>query len=293
MKGVLKYNEPLAQYTSWHIGGVAEKYFRATSIEDIAELLASLPRDEPLIWLGLGSNVLVPDEGIKGTVIHTLGAGGDITILENFSSSGSKMVRVEAGIPCAKLSKFCVQNNLKGGEFFAGIPGTIGGALAMNAGAFGGETWQKVKELEVINRQGRRQFRKVGEYQISYRSVQSPYQEEWFVAGIFEFEQGHSEEASQQVKELLRKRNLTQPIGVFSCGSVFKNPPNDYAGRLIEASQLKGCRIGDAQVSPKHANFILNLGHASSHDIVQLIHHLQKTVLEDHKIALQTEVRIL
>jgi len=278
----------MASYTSWHIGGNADKYYRPSSIEDLAEFLSTLSSEEPITCLGLGSNVLIDDAGIRGVVIHTLLPKGE----EGLSLVEPTVLRVEAGIPCAKVAKFCVKNGLVGGEFFAGIPGTIGGALFMNAGAFGSETWKHVKSVEVINRYGEQSVRLPKDYKIGYRSAVGP-KEEWFIAGHFQFEAGDPEITSSKIKELLRQRNASQPIGVFSCGSVFKNPPNDYAGRLIEASKLKGFSIGGAQVSLKHANFIVNLGNARSLDVSQLIEHIQGVVWADHQVKLYPEVKKL
>jgi len=305
MRGLLKFNEPLLPYTSWRIGGTADKYYRPVDAEDLAEFLATLSPDEPVTWLGLGSNVLISDEGIRGTVIHTLtttgsanGNGGvpskmsAISIVAQRCNENYKVVRVEAGLPCAKLAKFCVKHGLLGGEFFAGIPGTVGGALAMNAGAFGNETWQHLVLVEAINRQGECIFRLPSQYQIGYRTVVGP-KDEWFVAGHFQFSCGEADVASTKIKALLSQRNALQPIGTFSCGSVFKNPEGCYAGQLIEKSKLKGFRVGDAEVSSKHANFILNLGKACSSDIIRLIEHIQEIVLKDHQIHLQPEVRLL
>lgn len=297
MKGILKFNEPLAQYTSWHIGGPADKYYRPADTEDLIKFLATLGSDEPITWLGLGSNVLINDAGIRGAVIHTLApAGSDgITIIEQ--NKEKVLIRVEMGVTCAKLAKYCAKEGLLGSEFFAGIPGTVGGALAMNAGAWDGETWQVVKQVEVINRNGERKTRVLEEYKIGYRTVQKLEKiepmEEWFFAGVFEFEKGDPTLASKKIKMLLQERTAKQPIGVFSCGSVFKNPERDHAGRLIETSGLKGFTIGGAQVSPKHANFILNLGHARAQDVLQLIEHIQSVVLKDHQVSLEPEVRML
>lgn len=294
----IKYNEPLAQHTSWHIGGFAERYYRPNHISDLLEFLKTLPEDEPLTWLGLGSNVLINDAGIKGTVIHTLGMGEKKPSLAEEDSieedkKNTVLIRAEVGIPCAKLAKFCIQQGLKGGEFFAGIPGTVGGALAMNAGAFGGETWNVVEKVEVVNRKGEPNIRFPQEYEIAYRTVRSPKAEEWFLAGYFRFEKGDASIAEEAVKQLLRKRSASQPIGVFSCGSVFKNPPHDFAARLIEASGLKGYSINDAEISTKHANFIINRGKARAEDILNLIRHITETVWEKHQVRLQCEVRLL
>lgn len=301
MRGVLKFNEPLAPYTSWRIGGPADKYYRPADSDDLAEFLAALPPEEPVTWLGLGSNVLIHDKGIRGTVIHTLSTTAEamstssvnaITEVMPCSSVEHKVLRVQAGLPCAKLAKYCAKHGLLGAEFFAGIPGTLGGALAMNAGAFGSETWRHLVLVEVINRQGERIFRLPSQYQIGYRSVIGP-KDEWFIAGHFQFSYGEGQEISSKIKGLLAQRNATQPIGTFSCGSVFKNPEGHYAGELIEKSQLKDFKIGDAQISSKHANFILNLGKASASDILQLIEHVQQTVLRDHQVQLHPEVRLL
>lgn len=289
MKGVLRLNEPLAPYTAWHIGGQAERYYRPTDVSDLITFLSSLSPEEPLTWLGLGSNVLIADEGIKGTVIHTLGMEAnepEILSMDPIS------IRVPSGLPCAKLAKFCAKQGIVHAEFFAGIPGTIGGALTMNAGAFGGETWSFVEKVEVINRFGERCFRFPKEYQISYRHVKLPA-EEWFIAGYFRFEKGDAIEASNQIKQLLRRRSDTQPIGVFSCGSVFKNPQPHFAAKLIESANLKGYRVGDIEVSPKHANFIINHGKGKAKEVLEVIHHIQETVWKNHQIRLEPEVRLL
>jgi len=310
MTSTLKFNEPLAQHTSWHIGGQASRYFRPKTIDDLLKFLPTLPPDEPLIWLGLGSNVLISDEGVSGTVIHTLGMGeGNPSIVSEGSQisehaqahekvqgrdreTESVIVRAEAGLPCAKLAKFCVKHGLQGGEFFAGIPGTVGGALAMNAGAFGGETWTVVEKVEVVNRKGQRILRSPKEYKIGYRTVEGPL-DEWFIVGYFRFNRGDAGKASEHIKQLLRRRNETQPIGVFSCGSVFTNPQNDHAGRLIESLNLKGYRIGGAEISPKHANFIINHGDATAKDVLNLIQFVSEKVWEVHGVRLKTEVRLL
>lgn len=289
MKGELKYQEPLASHTSWHIGGKVDRYFKPFDINDLKEFLKTVSQDEAITWLGLGSNVLVADEGLKGTVIHTQGTLGELQLIEE------DIVYAEAGVPCAKVAKFCAKHGLTGGEFFAGIPGTVGGALAMNAGAFGGETWAQVIKVDIINRKGDLITRMPLEYNISYRTVKGPieFNQEWFIAGYFQFKKGDALETNLKIKQLLKKRNETQPIGVFSCGSVFKNPPGNHAARLIESSGLKGYQIGNAQISPKHANFIINLGNARAEDVLQLINHIKETVWNDHQVRLCTEVRLL
>jgi UDP-N-acetylmuramate dehydrogenase len=182
--------------------------------------------------------------------------------------------------------------NLVGGEFLAGIPGTLGGALAMNAGAFGGETWSLVRRVETIDRRGVRRWRAPADFQVGYRQVRGPAGE-WFVTAELQLQAGDGEAGLQRVKELLERRNATQPIGLPSCGSVFRNPPGDHAARLIEACGLKGTRRGGACVSAKHANFIINEGTASAADIEDLIRYVAETVERMQGVCLVPEVHVV
>ena len=249
-------------------------------------MLASLPADEKILWIGLGSNTLVRDAGFNGTVIALQRVLNELKRLDN------NRVYAGAGVTGSKLARFCAKENLVGAGFFAGIPGLVGGALAMNAGAFGGETWQHVVSVETIDRKGQRHKRNADDYEVGYRSVKGPT-DEWFTAAIFQFEQGDSSKAARDIKQLLAKRAETRPMGAASCGSVFTNPENDNAARLIEACGLKGCRIGGAVVSEKHANFIINDNNASAEDIEALIKHVQKAVFEQQGVELHTEVKIV
>jgi UDP-N-acetylmuramate dehydrogenase len=275
----------MSQHTSWHVGGPADFFFTPRDVSDLTAFVRQLPPEVPLLWIGLGSNLLVRDGGFRGAVISTHGALG---ALERLSAS---RIQVEAGVPCARIARQCVKWGLGPAEFFAGIPGTLGGALAMNAGAWGGETWRHVVEVAVLDRRGIRHVRKPAEYEIGYRRVAGPA-DEWFIGAQLEFERkpGVNTEA---IRELLDKRKKTQPIGEWSCGSVFTNPPGDHAARLIESAGLKGFRIGEASVSEKHANFIINHGTARAADIEALIVHVQRTVARAHGIELATEVRIV
>jgi UDP-N-acetylmuramate dehydrogenase len=286
IRGILRQNEPLARYTSWHVGGNARQTFRPADLSDLQLFLSTLPLEEPLIWLGLGSNVLIRDGGINGTVIMTQGRLNQLAHLPDLT------VRAEAGITCAKMAKFCAKLGFSEAAFFAGVPGTVGGALRMNAGAFGGETWRYVKAVETIDRKGQIHLRTPQEFQVSYRTVVHPA-DEWFAAGHFAFPQGDVDTAHQAIRELLAKRGASQPIGEFNCGSVFRNPQGGYAARLIESSGLKGFRLGDARVSEKHANFIINSGKATAADIEKLIQLVQQKVQEQHGVQLQTEVHII
>jgi UDP-N-acetylmuramate dehydrogenase len=282
-KGTLLNNEPLAKYTSWRVGGPAQHLYIPENKADLIEFIANLPAGEPLYWLGLGSNLLVRDGGIRGTVINTRGR------LKEMYLADSERVYVEAGVPCAHVARFCADLGLTGAEFLAGIPGTMGGALKMNAGAFGGETWSIVEKVEMINPRGEVINRDHHEFEVAYRSVKG-LADEWFLSAQLKLNKGNSEASQQHIKALLEKRNASQPTNKPTCGSVFKNPPGDYAARLIEACGLKGFAIGGAVVSEKHANFIENRGDASSEDIEALIEHIQTQVQTQFGISLQTEV---
>ena len=284
IKGEIRYDESMVNHTSWRAGGSADRYCLPADIDDLSLLLKSLPGNENLLWMGLGSNTLVRDGGFRGTVIATQG------VMAQLERRGNDCVYVGAGVPSAKLARFCAHENLSGAEFFAGIPGLVGGALAMNAGAFGGETWRHVVSVETINRQGEINQRIPDDYRIAYRSVEG-HKDEWFVSAVLEFDAGTNE--SINIKELLAKRAETQPTGTANCGSVFRNPENDYAARLIEQCNLKGKRIGGAVVSEKHANFIINDQQATASDIESLINLVKKTVLEQIGVELQTEVKIV
>jgi UDP-N-acetylmuramate dehydrogenase len=279
------HDVPMSKHTSWHVGGPADLFFTPRDTMDLASFLRQLPAGVPLMWVGLGSNLLVRDGGIRGAVISTHGALGAL------ERKRANLIRAEAGVPCARIARQCVKWGLGPAEFFAGIPGTLGGALAMNAGAWGEETWPHVVEVEVLDRHGTRHVRVPGDYEIGYRSVKGPANE-WFIGAQLTFERkaGLNTDA---IRDLLDKRRESQPIGEWSCGSVFTNPPGEHAARLIETADLKGFRIGDASVSPKHANFIINHGAARARDIEALIEHVQRTVLTVHGISLHTEVRIV
>lgn len=286
-QGSLLFNELMAHYTTWRVGGLAQSMYKPAGIADLALFLKHCPATEPLLWLGLGSNSLIKDKGFAGTVILTQGCLNEISVLTE------SLVRVEAGVSCAKMARFCARNNLSGGEFWAGIPGTMGGALRMNAGCFNGETWQYVVEVETMTRTGEIRRRKPDEFDIAYRHV-AGLGDEWFVAATCQLVPGDKDISLQLIKELLAHRAATQPTSEYNCGSVFRNPPGNYAARLIESCGLKGTRIGGAGVSEKHANFIINHdGTASASDIESLIQHVQKTVYEQTGTQLIREVHII
>ena len=282
----VRRDEPLSRHTSWHVGGPAEVFFNPRDREDLAAFLRAVPAEVPIHWIGLGSNLLVRDGGLRGIVIST---HGTLDSLERLSETS---VRSEAGAACARIARQCIKWGLGPAEFFAGIPGTLGGALAMNAGAFGGETWAHVRTVETIDRRGRVRRREAAEYRVSYREVIPPEADEWFLAAELVFERRPGAHAGE-VQKLLAQRKASQPIGEWSCGSVFTNPPGDHAARLIEAAGLKGFRIGDASVSQKHANFFINHGQARAEDLERLIGHVRDTVARVHGVSLHPEVRIV
>jgi len=287
-RGTLLLNEPLGRYTSWRVGGPAARLYRPADQQDLAQFLADLDADEPLFWLGLGSNLLISDAGFPGTVIHTQGCLGAIARLPG--AAADNQIGVEAGASCAKVARFASRLGLVGAEFLAGIPGTMGGALAMNAGAWGGETWPLVQRVRTISRHGEIRERDPSEFKVGYRQVSGP-EGEWFLGADLALEQGDTEAAQARIRELLARRAATQPTGLPSCGSVFRNPPGDHAARLIEAVGLKGHRLGGAEVSVKHANFIINLGDATANEIACLIDLVQDQVERHSGIRLQPEVR--
>jgi len=285
-QGDLRHNENLEKYTVWSIGGPADSFYKPAGLDDLCLFLADLAVDEPLLWLGLGSNILVRDGGIRGTVILTAGC---LNRIEKMDSNG---IFAQAGVACAKVAKFCARNQLGGCEFFAGIPGTLGGALAMNAGAFGGETYEHVSRVETLGRDGVRRWRPGNTFNPGYRHVELP-RDEWFIAAEFRLSAQPRPDTETRIRGLLRRRAETQPTGLRTCGSVFRNPPGDHAARLIESAGLKGHRIGDAQVSEKHANFIINCGGARAADVEALIDTIQHRVEACHGVRLQPEVCIV
>lgn len=283
--GTLLENEPMARYTSWRVGGPADRMYVPTGLEDLAAFLHTLEGSEPVYFIGLGSNLLVRDGGLHGTVVLLHGALNDLGMVQGH-------IYAEAGVTCAKLAKFSAKNHLHGAEFMAGIPGTVGGALAMNAGCHGAETWDLVDRVMTVDRKGVIHTRHKSEFKPSYRHVEMPASE-WFLAAWFALPEGAATDAEKKIKQLLARRLATQPLNLPNAGSVFRNPPGDFAARLIEACGLKGHTVGGAQVSEKHANFIVNLGDATAADIETMIAHVHDTVLRVQGVDLQREVRII
>jgi UDP-N-acetylmuramate dehydrogenase len=292
LRGVLRAAEPMAGHVSWRAGGRAARYYAPADLEDLQTFLAQLPPREPVLFVGLGSNLLVRDGGFAGTVVLTHAAG-----LHPRMPAGK--LYADAGVAAPKVARFAARHDLAHAEFLAGIPGTIGGALAMNAGCYGGETWDLVERAVTIDRQGRLRTRARAEFELGYRHCalrdgRRLGEDEWFTGAWFALQPGDGEVSRGRIRELLVRRIASQPLSLPNAGSVFRNPPGDHAARLIEASGLKGLARGGARVSEMHANFIVNPGRqASAADIEWLIGEVRQRVAERTSIELVPEVRIV
>ena len=286
LRGAVRFDEPMARHCSWRVGGRAACSVAPADVADLLSLLRGSPSTEPLTWIGLGSNTLVRDGGLPGVVVFTHPG------LTKLALETDGAVTAEAGVPCAKVAKLAETHGLRSAGFLSGIPGSIGGALAMNAGAFGSAVWEFVEALETVNREGALHTRAPAEYQVAYRAVSGPANE-WFLRCRLRFGPTAANADTRSHKALLEQRNASQPIGAASCGSVFKNPPGDFAGRLIEATGLKGFRHGGCVVSDKHANFIINDGGATATELEELIGLLRDQVAQKFNVLLEPEVRIV
>ncbi len=294
LRGTLRNDVDMSRYTSWRAGGHVKRIYQPADLVDLLQFLQTLAADEPLLPVGLGSNLLVRDGGFRGTVLLMHAA------LSELKLEADGTIYAQAGVPGAKLARFAAKHNLVGGEFFAGIPGTVGGMLTMNAGCYGSETWGVVDSVQVIDYIQEIKLYSASDYEISYRHQQRKVGEvgvtdssEIFVGAWFRLERGDGEVSRQEIKSLLNKRIASQPLNLPNAGSVFRNPPGDHAARLIEMCGLKGKTTGGAQVSKKHANFIVNLGNATAADIENLINEIRMTVLQKTGIELHPEVRII
>jgi UDP-N-acetylmuramate dehydrogenase len=279
-----RHDVSLAPHTAWRVGGVARRLCTVRTREEFLGALADLAPEEPLLVLGLGSNLLVRDGGFGGAVIVTRG-------MKALAREGTK-VTAEAGVPCPSLARRLVPWGLAGGEFLAGIPGTVGGALRMNAGCFGSETWAWVEEVETVDRSGTLRRRRAAEVATGYRSV-GVDESEYFLGANFVFDRGPSEAVRARLETFLARRRESQPLTEPNAGSVFLNPPGDHAGRLIEEAGLKGRAVGGARVSERHANFIVTRRGARAQDVEDLIRLVQETVFARSGVRLVTEVRMV
>ena len=291
LRGEERRREPMARHTSWRAGGAAERSYAPADLDDLVAFLRGLPPSEPLHMVGLGSNLLVRDGGLSGTVIFTHWA------LRGLRVAAPGRIYAEAGVASPKVARFAALHELAGAEFLAGIPGTVGGALAMNAGCYGGETWNIVANVTTVDRAGKLRTRTTDDYEVGYRHVRlkggSHPSEEWFVGATLALPRGSAAESRARITDLLKQRIATQPLGEPNAGSVFRNPRGNYAARLIEACGLKGRAVGGAEISRKHANFIVNRGDARAADIEALIQLAERSVKEKFGVALEREVRIV
>ena len=296
LRGRWRENFPMSKLSTWRVGGPARVVFEPADLADLKAFLAARARRSPrpeMLFVGHGSNLLVRDGGFPGVVVRA--APG----LSGLRAEPDGGVYAEAGVACAKVARFCARRNLAEAEFLAGIPGAVGGALAMNAGCHGGEIWSFVRRVLVVDENGESVLQP-GDFSVRYREVRfknsrtgtgektSPF----FAAAWLKFPPGDAKTARAKLDALLQKRRETQPLDSPSAGSVFRNPPGDFAGRLMEECGLKGAREGGAEVSRKHGNFIVNRGGASARDVETLMARARKIVRARTGVRLVPEVRI-
>lgn len=283
--GQIYHDVSIAPLTSWQVGGRVKQLYCPRDKLDLCNFLSKLPADEHIIFLGLGSNLLIRDAGLDASIVLTQ------PYLSAMEIEGTQLY-AEAGAACAKVARYSARSSLTGIEFFAGIPGTVGGALAMNAGCFQSETWDFVHLVETVDKSGQRYQRSPEEFVVRYREVSSQRQE-WFLSVVLQLQKGEKKTALSKIRSLIDQRAATQPTHLPSCGSVFRNPEGLHAARLIESCGLKGFQMGGAQISTKHANFIVNKGGATAQDIERLIGFVEQEVFRIHAVNLVKEVHIL
>lgn len=287
MPGRVRAGEPMKKYTSWRIGGPSEIFVEPSGREDLKLVVSYAHRhDLPFTLIGAGTNLLVSDQGIRGIVVK-IGKGLDAI------TTGQDGIVAEAGAKLARVAAAAREAGLGGFEFSAGIPGVVGGALAMNAGANGSSIGDLVREVSLLSLEGEFFYRTGEEMGFGYRTSILQREPSIVVAVTFACRRRDKSEIEKEMEQFLRRRKATQPLHYPSAGSIFKNPPGDSAGRLIEAAGLKGLRIGDAQVSDLHANFIINLGAASARDVLALIDKIKEKVLGYCGVELKLEVKII
>ncbi len=282
----VKIDEPLSQYTYTKIGGNADYLLFPTTFEQLQQAYKiALLAEIPITILGNGSNVLIKDGGIRGAVFN-------LTKLANIRLEGDK-VFAQSGAALIDTSRFALEQSLTGLEFACGIPGSIGGALYMNAGAYGGEIADVLESATVLTAEGEIISVQKEDLELGYRTSNIAKNNYVVIEAVFQLQAGSYDVIKAKMDELTYLRESKQPLEYPSCGSVFKRPPGYFAGKLIQDSNLQGTKIGGAQVSTKHAGFIVNVDNATANDYISLIKHVQKTVKENYNVNLETEVRII
>lgn len=286
IKSQILINEPMNRHTSWKVGGLAQALIELESLEDLRIIDYYVKKNNlELLIMGAGTNLLVLDKGIKGIVIK-------------FGTKFSKVVQeeeeivVQAGAKLTQVIKASIDAGLGGFEFMAGIPGTLGGAVVMNAGANGSSVSEVLQRVVLMNENGFIEEKEAFDLDFAYRSSKLLHSKNIVLEATFKGSSGDARFIAEKIKENILKRKAIQPLGYPNAGSVFKNPEGDYAGRLIELAQCKGLQVGEAKVSEKHANFIINIGKATSEDILRLIELVQKRVYEKFQVELLTEIQI-
>jgi UDP-N-acetylmuramate dehydrogenase len=284
----VSYDMPMSLYTTFGVGGNTDAVFRAMSLEGLQEMVGYLKGEGiPYLVVGRGSNLLVGDEGFKGVVILL---NGGLASMETYTA-GEPCVKAGAGIALNTVVNFCTEKGLAGLEFLAGIPGTLGGGVAMNVGAWGKEIKDVITEITILTAEGAVRSISGGDLRFQYRGLDLP--EGGIILNVsLSLSLDRPSSVKKRMISYMDDRKKRQPMDTRSAGSVFKNPEGDYAGRLIEAAGLKGRRIGGAMISTKHANFIVNTGGASASDIIALMDLAKKTVKEMFKVELTQEIRI-
>lgn len=283
-RGRIAENVALAPYTSMKVGGPASLLLEPADRDDLVAVVRFLrEQGTPFLMIGRGSNMIISDDGFPGMVLHAETGLSRVRLVDGD-------VVAEAGARLTKLVDFCVQNELQGLEWAAGIPGSVGGAIVMNAGAHGSEMKDHCVEVEVL-RGSTVVTVNVADAGFGYRT--SAFGSDVVLSGRFRLPRGSREEILRRKSEMMARRNATQPLAMPNSGSMFTNPPGTHAARLIEQAGLKGKRIGDAQVSEQHANFMVNLGSATASDVITLIDLVRRTVYQNTGILLHLEVRLV
>lgn len=292
VKGDVRYDEPLSLHTSFRIGGPADIFISPNSVEDL-KIIFKYAQETPLFVLGNGTNLLVKDEGIRGIVVSLQDSFKSVKGITFAQDRETAIVKAGSGTKLSYLAKHAALHSLTGIEGLAGIPGSLGGALIMNAGAEGTEIGQVVRSVTRVTPAGEIQVLKQQDLSFQYRKTIFPPGGGVIVEAELELRQGDRMAIQETMDRYIQKRNVTQPLNLPNSGSIFKNPAGEKAGKLIETAGLKGFKVGDAAVSLKHANFIVNNGNARAKEVLELIEHIQRVVKEKTGAELEKEIIVV